>query len=107
MEEIWAVVRSVRGKDLLGGWELGITNPSLTISSSLAPCLHSTLRNEPRWQPEVSALSYNVCHCDALYTPDGSFPLQGLGKGSKWGFWKLNTVGEAKPGQPAPVTTRG
>ena len=50
-EEIWAVARSARGKDLLGAVKLCVMNPSLAISSSLVPRLHSALHNEPRLQP--------------------------------------------------------
>lgn len=102
-EEIWAVARSAQGKVLLWAVKLGITNPSLMISSSLVMCPHSTLHNEPRLQPGVSALSSKVCCCNVLCRLNVFFPLQDLEKGSIWDFWKLNTFGEAKPVQSIPV----
>lgn len=74
-EGIWAVARSVarsaQGRELLGAVKLGITNPSLTISSSLAPCLRSALHNEPRLRPRVPDLSCKVCCCNVLCTLSG------------------------------------
>lgn len=104
-EEIWAVARSAQSKDLLGGVKLGITNPSLMISSSLVLCLHSTLHNES--QLRVSALSYKVCCRNVLCKLNVFFPLHGPEKGRKWDFGKLNTFGEAKPVQSAPVIMPG
>lgn len=102
-EEIWAVACSAQGRDLLGAVKLGITNPSLTISSSLVPCVP----HEPHLQLGVPALSYEVCCCNVLWTLNAFLLPWGPENGSKWDFWKLNTFGEAKPVQSVPVITPG